>query len=98
MAPQSVKLAGKQFLLVPKTEYAQLKERAGQARLRRGRARNGKGGPKLPPVEVYSDRRVAEFLLSNSVNAADYGRACDEVRKMGLDPGRIPHQKPPGAA
>lgn len=48
-------------------------------------------------VEVYSPERRAEFLLSNSVDLKDYVRAADEVRKMGLDPAKIPHRKPAGA-
>ncbi len=46
------------------------------------------------PVEVYSPRRVAEFLLSNAVDAQDEEDARAEVRKMGLDPDSIPHAKP----
>lgn len=46
------------------------------------------------PVETYTPERRAEFLLSNAVDAADYGRAVREVRKLGLDPERIPHRKP----
>lgn len=47
-------------------------------------------------VERYSDKRVAEFLLSNAVDAADYARAVALVRKMGLDPARIDDDKPIG--
>lgn len=46
------------------------------------------------PLETYTPRRRAEFLLSNAVNARDYVRACKEVRKLGLDPAKIPHHKP----
>jgi AbrB family looped-hinge helix DNA binding protein len=46
------------------------------------------------PVEVYTPERKAEFLLSNAVDAEDYRRAAAEVRKMGLDPERIPHHRP----
>ena len=46
------------------------------------------------PVEVYTPERRAEFLLSNAVDAKDYGRAREEVRKLGLDPDSIPHYKP----
>jgi AbrB family looped-hinge helix DNA binding protein len=46
------------------------------------------------PVEVYSPERKAQFLLSNTINAADYAAATAEVRAMGLDPDRIPHYKP----
>jgi hypothetical protein len=49
-----------------------------------------------PPIEIYSDERVAEFLLNNSVDAHDYARACADVRKLGLDPAKIKHWKPPG--
>ena len=46
------------------------------------------------PVEVYSPERVAEFLLSNTVDADDYARAEAEVRKLGLDPAAIDHERP----
>jgi AbrB family looped-hinge helix DNA binding protein len=48
----------------------------------------------LLPVEIYSPERKAEFLLSNAVDEEDYRQACEEVRKMGLDPDAIPHYKP----
>jgi AbrB family looped-hinge helix DNA binding protein len=46
------------------------------------------------PIEMYTQERQAEFLLSNAVGAKDYARAKEEVRKMGLDPRKIPHYKP----
>jgi AbrB family looped-hinge helix DNA binding protein len=46
------------------------------------------------PVEIYTPERKAEFLLSNAVNAADYKATVAEVRKLGLDPAKIPHHKP----
>jgi AbrB family looped-hinge helix DNA binding protein len=49
------------------------------------------------PVEIYTPERRAEFLLANAVDAADYARAVQEVRQMGLDPATIPHPAPPGA-
>jgi AbrB family looped-hinge helix DNA binding protein len=45
------------------------------------------------PVEVYTPERRAEFLLSNAVDADDYRRAKVEVRRMGLDPEKIPHHR-----
>lgn len=48
------------------------------------------------PIELYSDERKAEFLLSNAVGAADYARAVEAVRALGLDPARIVHHKPAG--
>ena len=45
-------------------------------------------------VEMYTPERRAEFLLSNAVDEADYARAQEEVRKLGLDPDIIPHTKP----
>jgi AbrB family looped-hinge helix DNA binding protein len=48
------------------------------------------------PFEVYTPKRKAQFLLSNSLDAADYAGAVAEVRAMGLDPDLIPHYKPPG--
>jgi len=49
------------------------------------------------PIEVYTFERKAQFLLSNTIDAADYAEAVAEVRAMGLDPEAIPHYKPPGA-
>ena len=46
------------------------------------------------PVEVYSPRRRAEFLLNNAVDAADYKRALRATRNLGINPGDIPHRQP----
>ncbi len=46
------------------------------------------------PVEIYTQERKAEFLLNNAVNPEDYSWAVNEVRKMGLDPETIPHERP----
>ena len=46
------------------------------------------------PVEMYSKERRATFLLENAVDGEDYERARDVVRKMGLEPDSIPHEKP----
>ncbi len=43
------------------------------------------------PLESYTPSRKAAFLLSNAVDADDYARAVEEVRRMGLDPATIPH-------
>lgn len=49
------------------------------------------------PVEIYTDERKAEFLLTNSLNAEDYAAAAKLVREeFGLDPETVPHIKPPG--
>ena len=45
-------------------------------------------------MEIYTPERIAEFLLSNAVDANDYAHAAEEVRKLGLDPDSIPHHKP----
>ena len=46
------------------------------------------------PVENYSDERKAEFLLTNAVDEQDYAWAREEVRKLGLDPDHVPHDRP----
>jgi AbrB family looped-hinge helix DNA binding protein len=46
------------------------------------------------PVEIYTQQRKAEFLLSNAVNAEDYRQARKEVRRLGLNPDNVPHQRP----
>lgn len=46
------------------------------------------------PVEIYTDERKAEFLLSNAVDEQDYAWAVGEVRKLGIDPDTVPHRRP----
>lgn len=46
------------------------------------------------PVERYTPERKAEFLLSSATDKKDYGRARKEVKKLGLDPDKIPHRRP----
>lgn len=45
-------------------------------------------------VEIYTDERKAEFLLSNAVDEQDYAWAVGEVRKLGIDPNAVPHRRP----
>ncbi|MGO9269512.1 MAG: AbrB/MazE/SpoVT family DNA-binding domain-containing protein, partial [Terriglobia bacterium] len=45
------------------------------------------------PVEIYTPERKAAFLLSNAVDAEDYRAAVVEVKRMGLEPARIPHAR-----
>jgi AbrB family looped-hinge helix DNA binding protein len=47
------------------------------------------------PIEIYSTERRAEFLLNNAVGVQDYRRARAEVKRMGLNPDRIKHHRPP---
>ena len=46
------------------------------------------------PVEIYPSDRKAEFLLNNAITPEDYAFAVDQVRKLGLNPEKIPHKKP----
>lgn len=48
------------------------------------------------PLEKYSARRQAEFLLSNAVTPAEYAWAREEVGRLGLDPDEIEHYRPKG--
>jgi len=45
------------------------------------------------PMERYSSERKAEFLLNNAVTSEDYEWALKEVKKLGIDPKTIPHEK-----
>jgi AbrB family looped-hinge helix DNA binding protein len=47
----------------------------------------------LVSFEVYTPERRAEFLLNNATDLEDYQRAHAEVKRMGLDPERIKHQR-----
>jgi AbrB family looped-hinge helix DNA binding protein len=46
------------------------------------------------PIERYTPDRQAEFLLSTATSEKDYQRARKQVKKLGLDPDRIPHRRP----
>ena len=46
-------------------------------------------------TETYTPERKAAFLLENAVNAQDYASAKERVHRMGLDPARVPHGRPP---
>ena len=37
------------------------------------------------PLEIYSPKRKAEFLIANATDADDRRKAEEDVRKMGLD-------------
>jgi len=46
------------------------------------------------PLERYTTERKAEFLLNNAVTPEDYAWALKEIKKLGIDPKTIPHEKP----
>lgn len=46
------------------------------------------------PIEIYTPERRAEFLLTNAVDEDEYRLAREEVKKMGLNPTKIPHRRP----
>jgi len=46
------------------------------------------------PLERYTPERKAEFLLNNAVTPEDYAWALGEIKKLGIDPKTIPHEKP----
>ena len=48
------------------------------------------------PVEIYTPERKAEFLLNNAITRDDYEWALKEVRKLGIDPEKVPHERPKG--
>ena len=52
--------------------------------------------PVSEAAELYTPERKAEFLLSNAVAPDDYAAACEQVRKLGLDPDAILHDRPNG--
>lgn len=45
-------------------------------------------------TELYSRRRKAEFLLSNAIDETDYLRAREEVKRLGIDPDSVQHERP----
>lgn len=46
------------------------------------------------PVEAWTAERKAAFLLENAVDKKDYAWARKEIRRLGLDPDKIPHGRP----
>jgi hypothetical protein len=46
------------------------------------------------PVEVYTPERKAAFLLESWLTRRDYDESRRLVRRLGLDPDRIPHRRP----
>ena len=46
-------------------------------------------------TETWAQERKAAFLLENAVDSEDYAEAVKSVRRMGFDPNRIPHGRPP---
>lgn len=44
-------------------------------------------------IEIYTQERKAEFLITNAVSREDYRQAQAEVRRMGLDTSKIRHRK-----
>lgn len=44
-------------------------------------------------VEIYTPQRKAEFLLNKAISKKDYVWAVKEVKKLGVNPETIPHQK-----
>lgn len=48
------------------------------------------------PVEMYPAERKATLLLENATDAADYERAAEEVRQMGLSPEELDVTPPEG--
>ena len=65
-----------------------VKPRKAKKRTRNATAR------RTPALERYTPRRLAQFLLENATDATDYARARRDVRKLGLDPDRVPHEPP----
>jgi hypothetical protein len=54
------------------------------------------GQEQRPDIEEYTPERIAEFLLNCAVGREGYAAAREEVKALGLDPDRIPHERPPG--
>ncbi|KJS16655.1 MAG: AbrB family transcriptional regulator [Peptococcaceae bacterium BRH_c4b] len=44
-------------------------------------------------VEIYTPERKAQFLLNNAITAEEYAWALNEVKKLGLNPENIPHER-----
>jgi len=91
MRVPTVTIDRREYVLVPKSEYQKWQKQP------RSLSAGKRAKPTRPvATEAYTDQRVTEFLLTNTTDAADYRRACQLVRDLGLDSGRIAHDKPVG--
>lgn len=93
--PETAKIGKRGTFVIP----ARLRRRFGLEEGSLVIAEETSGGVLIRPaaavaVEHYTPERRAEFLLSNTVDARDYRRAVAQVRKLGVDPERVPHRKP----
>jgi len=91
MRMPTIKIDRREYVLIPKSEYQKW-----QKQRKSTTASIGSQVARKLPIESYTDQRVAEFLLTNTTDTADYARACKLVRQMGLDPAKIDHDKPAG--
>jgi len=46
------------------------------------------------PIEVYSLERKATFILESWLKPEDYPKLRAQVRRMGIDPDKVPHTRP----
>ncbi len=95
IAPETTKVGKRGVVVIPKA----LRKRFGIEEGATVIAEEHEGGVLIRPavtlpVEVYSDERVAGFILNNSMPGKDYEAARKRVRDMGLDPEKIPHARP----
>jgi len=94
MEPETVKLGKRGILVIP----ASIRESYG---LQEGSLVTVEGRPEgllvrplaAFPIEKYTPEEKARFLLANTVTDGDLAWAVQEVRKMGLDPGKFMEKK-----
>jgi hypothetical protein len=46
--------------------------------------------------EMCTQEEIVGYLLNNAITKESYDEACEEVRKMGFDPARVPYTDSPG--
>ena len=51
---------------------------------------------KAVPTRLYTPKKMAALLLEDAIDATSYAHARKVVTEMGLDPDKIPHERPAG--
>ena len=92
MPTEMSKVGKRGAVVIPASLRRRFGIKEGSLVIAEGRAKESSFGRlQHSPLRCMPRTPRLSFLLSNAVGAKDYVRAKEEVRKMGLDPRKIPH-------
>jgi len=97
MERETTKVGKRGTVVIPSSLRRKYRLEEGSVIIAEGRAEGVLLRPVVTlPLDIYTPERKAEFLLNSAITRKDYLWAVKEVRKMGIDPKTIPHEKPKG--